>query len=275
MAGSGGVRMGAVWDRTVEVLRGRAGILGPIAATAIFLPAIVNNALTAFATPGSPTVAVLTMVVALAVLVANVWGQLAMLAVATHPATTRADAGRQATQRLLPAVGVLLLLGVIFALAMLPVAFALLKAGVNLTNRAAMQTMPAGVGGFVGLYSLVLLVVILIVAARLILLNPVVLNERRGVGALMRSVQLTRGMTFRVIGLMILFGVVVLIPTLAIQSIVGLMLRLILGANGVPVAAFVAAAAGAAVTTAFTVVAAAFTAQLYVAATGEEEAGAG
>ncbi|MDP1025692.1 hypothetical protein Q5H91_00560 [Sphingomonas sp. KR1UV-12] len=263
--------MGNVWDRTVEVLRGRAAILGPIAAAAIFLPAIVNNAVAAFVTPGSRGVALLAMVVALGVLVANVWGQLAMLAVATHPATTRADATRQATQRLLPALGALFVLAVIFALAIVPPMIALVRAGVDLTNRAAVQSMPAGIAGFVGLYSLVLLVVILFIGARLILLNPVVLNERRGVGALMRSVRLTKGMTFRIVGLMILFGIVVLIPTMAVQSIVGLVFRLILGANGIPVTVFVASAAGAAVTTVFTVVAAAFTAQLYVAAVAEEE----
>ncbi len=265
------VRMGNIWDRTVEVLRGRASILGPIAATAIFLPAIVNNAVTAFAKPGSPGIAILAMVVALGVLVANVWGQLAMLAVATHPATTRSDAGRQATARLLPALGVLLVLGLVFGLALLPPLIAMARAGIDMTNRAAMQAMPAGVTGMIGLYSLVMLIVILFIGARLILLNPVVLNERRGLGALARSVRLTKGMTLRIVGLMILFGVVVLVPTLAIQSIVGLILRLVLGANGIPVAVFIASAAGAAVTTVFTVVAAAFTAQLYVAVVAEEE----
>ncbi len=269
------VRMGIIWDRTIEVLRGRIGILAPIAATAIFLPAVVNNAIATFVKPGPVVVGLLVMAVALAVLVANVWGQLAMLAVATHPATTRADAGRQATQRLLPAVGVLLALGIVFALTMVPVAVALMRAGVNLgAGQAGMRALPAGsagLAGFVGIYSLVLLVVLLIVGARLILLNAVVLNERRGIGAVMRSVRLTRGMTLRIVGLMILFAVVVLVPTLAIQSIVGLVFRLILGVDGIPVAAFVASAAGAAVTTAFTIVAAAFTAQLYVAVAAEED----
>ena len=267
------VRMGTVWDRTVEVLRGRAGILAPIAMIAIFLPAVLNNVLRLTITPGTPSAAILVMVVALAVLVANVWGQLAMLAVATHPATTRADAGRQATQRLLPALGVLLTLGVVFSLAFLPIVFLLVRAGVNPAAMTA-QTLPAGVAGAVGIYSLILLVVILFVGARLILLNPVVLNERRGIGALMRSVRLTKGMTFRIVALMVLFGIVVLIPTMAIQSVVGLIFRLVLGEGGIPVATFVATTAGAAVTTAFTIVAAVFTAQLYVAVADGEPAAA-
>ncbi|GGB36556.1 hypothetical protein GCM10011380_27420 [Sphingomonas metalli] len=263
--------MGTVWDRTTDVLRGRAGILAPIAAVAIFLPSLVNTALSLGLKKGTPTAAVLAMVVALAVLFANVWGQLAMLAIATHPATTRADAGHAATRRVLPAVGVLLLLGLLFFLLVVPPIVMMARAGVDLTSQTAMQSMPAQLSTFVGLYSLILLIVLLFVGARMLLLNAVVLNERRGVGAIARSWRLTRGMTFRLVALLVLFGVVVLIPTLAVQSVVGLVFRLILGQGGQVVTAFVAAAAGAAVTTAFTVVAAAFTAQLYVAAVAEED----
>jgi hypothetical protein len=260
------VRIGTVWDRTVDVLKGRANILVPIAAMSLFLPSVVNTALAAFGPKGAGAVALLGAALALAVLLANIWGQLAMLAVATHPATTRADAGRQATARLLPALGVILAMAVLFALALVPPIVAVMNAGIDLTRgTVAVQSLPAGVSGFIGLYSLVLLVVAFVLGARLILLNPVILNERRGLGAVMRSVRLTRGLTLKIIGVMILFAIVLLVPMMAIQAIVGLVARLILGPDALPAIGFLAGVAGAAVTSLFSVVAAAFTAQLYVA----------
>ena len=270
------VRMGNVWDRAVEVLRGRSSILGSIAVGAIFVPTLVSNAVSTFLTPtpgatvGASTGAI-GAVLALAVLLVSVWGQLAMLAVSSDPATTRADAGRQATQRLLPALGIVLLLGVIFTLAFMPLVFILMRAGVNFTAPNAMQTVSAGTAGSASLYILVLMVLGLIVGARLLLLNAVIVNERRGIGAIMRSVRLTRGMTLRVIGLMLLFGLVLLVPMIAVQSVVGLIARLVLGGDAPGLVAFLASAAGAVVTTVFSVVAAAFTAQLYVAAVADKD----
>ncbi|KQU62199.1 hypothetical protein ASG67_03505 [Sphingomonas sp. Leaf339] len=270
MAGHGlMVRMGTVWDRAVEVLRGRANILAPIAIGAIFVPSVVNRALVLFADPASRTTAIVAAVVALLVLLANIWGQLAMLAVATHPATTRDDAARQATVRLLPALGVILMLGVLFALALVPPVIALMRAGVDFSQPTAMQSVPAGASGFIGLYTIAFVILALFVGARMLLLNPVILNERRGLGAIARSFRLTRGLTWRIAAVMVLFAIVLLVPTLAVQSIVGLIARLALGAESLPVVTFLASVAGAAVTTVFSVVAAAFTAQLYVATVAE------
>ena len=270
------VRMGNVWDRAVEVLRGRSSILGSIALGTIFVPTLVGNAVSAFAAPASgspatPATGGLGAVVALAILLAGVWGQLAMLAVSSDPATTRADAGRQATQRLLPALGIVLLLGVVFTLAFMPLIFFLMRAGVNFTSPNAMQSVSASTAGSASLYILVLMVLGLVVGARLLLLNAVIVNERRGIGAILRSVRLTKGMTLRIIGLMLLFGLVLLVPMLAVQSVVGLVARLVLGGDAPGLVAFLASAAGAVVTTVFSVVAAAFTAQLYVAAVADKD----
>ena len=270
------VRMGNVWDRAVEVLRGRSSILGSIALGTIYVPTLVSNAAGAFLspTPGATVAAstgALGAVLALAALLAGVWGQLAMLAVSSDPATTRADAGRQATQRLLPALGIVLLLGVAFTLAFMPLVFFLMRAGVNVTAPNAMQTVSAGTAGSASLYILVLLVLGLIVGARLLLLNAVIVNERRGLGAIMRSVRLTRGMTLRIIALMLLFGIALLVPFKAVTSVTQLIAALLLGNSSPNLVAFLASAAGAVVTTVFSVVAAAFTAQLYVAAAADRD----
>lgn len=275
------VRMGDVWDRAVEVLRGRSSILGSIALGAIFVPTLVGNAVSAFLTPAAagagaaPSTGALGAVLALAVLLAGIWGQLAMLAVSSDPATTRADAARQATQRLLPALGIVLLLGLVFTLAFVPLIVILMRAGVDFTSATAVQSVSAGTAGSASLYILVLLVLGLVVGARLLLLNAVIVNERRGIGSILRSVRLTRGMTGRIVGLMLLFALVLLIPTIAVQSVVGLIARLVLGGDAPGLVAFLAGAAGAVVTTIFSVVAAAFIAQLYVAAVADKDGSAG
>lgn len=271
------VRMGSVWDRTTEVLRGRAAILGSIAAVAIFLPAVINTAVAMTVTAGSVGVALIAMAIAFGVLLANLWGQLAMLAVSTDPATTRADAMRQASARVLPALGVLLGLAVIFGVGFFVLQLLLQAAGMQAPGRAmpmpTMEAMQAAMRDRTGLALLAFLVVALCLTARLLLLNAVILNERRGIGAIARSWRLTRGMTMRLVGLMLLFVVILLIPTLAAQSVVGLIFRLVLGEGGIAGATFAASIAGAAVTTVFTVVAAAFTAQLYVAAVADAPSG--
>ena len=269
------VRMGTVWDRALEVLRGRANILAPVAALAIFLPTVVSSAVAAYGQPApgaAPDVgaSALAAIVSLVVLVASIWGQLALLAIATDPATTRADAGRQASRRLLPALGVVIVLVAIFSLLLLPAIVPLVQSGLNMQDPQAMRALSPGVAGFAGLYFLAFFIVAIIIGARLLLLNAVILNERRGLGAIRRTFQLTRGLTWRIIGVMLLFGVLLIVSMLAVQAVVGLVFRLILGADQIATVGFLAAIAGAAVSTALTVVAAAFTAQLYVAVAGEE-----
>lgn len=264
------VRIGAVWDRTVDVLRGRASMLGGVAFLAVFLPSVLQSAATLLAPGSRGLIALLSLVT----LIATIWGQLAMLAIATDPATDRQEAGRQATARLLPALGVVLLLVFALVLLMMPLAIALVQSGVDFSSgRVDTTTIPAGVRGFLTLYLLAFIVLAFWVAARLVLVNPVILNERLGLGAITRSVRLTRGLTWRIIGVILLFFVVVLVTAGAVQSVVAILLRLVLGAEALPLVSFIAGLVATAVTTVFTVVAAAFTAQLYVAArAGSSEA---
>ncbi|SFP94086.1 hypothetical protein [Sphingomonas rubra] len=260
------VSVGQVWDRTVDVLRGRTAIIAPIAALAIFLPSVVNAALASYGPRAVPAAGLLVLAVALAVVVATVWGTLAIIAVATDPATTRADAQAQASARVLPAIGIVVALGVALSLAFVPIFVALVRGGVNVTLPSTAVKLSGGAATFVTLYTLVLIVAGLWLSARLMLLNPVILNERLGLRSVLRSVELTRGLTWRLIGVLVLFALVVLVPTLAARSVVGLVVRLLLGADGIPTAAFLAGVAAAAVSTVFSAVAAVFQAQLYVAA---------
>jgi hypothetical protein len=263
------VKMGTVWDRTVEVLNGRTGMIAPIAVLGILLPSVIRDGFVAFSTPGTASFALVGGLLTLVALVAMIWAQLAIIAIATDPATDAASARRQANSRLLPAIGITLLLSIVAVVFALPPIAALAFAGFDFTAAASGRPVATpGVGTaamFSALYFLAYLLLALWLGARLVLLNPVILNERLGAGALRRSVRLTKGLTWRIIGVMILFAIVLLVAAGAAQSVTGIIFRLALGADGITTATFLAGIAGTIVTTAFTALAAVFTAQLYVA----------
>jgi hypothetical protein len=264
------VKMGTVWDRTIEVLNGRTGMIAPIALLGMLLPSVVRDGFAAYSTPGTMQFALVGIVLAIGTLAAMLWAQLAIVGIATDPATDAASARRQASARLLPALGITALLTALAMLLAVPPVIVLLQSGFDFAAAAngtsAQMTAPtAGAAGFTALYGLAYLVVAIWIGARLVLLNPVILTARRGIGAIRRSVQLTKGLTWRIIGVLILFAIVMLVSTWAAQSVTGIIFRLALGADGIVTATFLSGIAATIVTTAFTVLAAVFTAQLYVA----------
>lgn len=261
MAGTG-VKIGTVWDRTTEVIGGRGNMLAGIAVAGIFVPSVVQAAFRDFALPAAPIVSLLATL-------AMMWAQLAIVAASSDPATTRAAAQRIATARFLPALGVVAVV-VIVALVLAAPGLGLLMAS-GFDFAAAQASRPQGaidaskVAGS-GLYFLVFGLFMIWAGARLSVLYPVVVNERLGLGAIARSFRLTRGLTWKIIGVLILYAIVFLVALAAVTSITGLVFRLILGADQAALVLFLAGIAGAVVTTIFAVLQAVFTAQLYLAA---------
>ncbi|MDB5707150.1 MAG: hypothetical protein JWN66_4266, partial [Sphingomonas bacterium] len=139
----------------------------------------------------------------------------------------------------------------------------------NGTNAA----MPNGVGGFIALYSLFVLGVLLWLGARLSLLSPVILREGRWVGALGRSFKLTRPIVLKIIGVMILYGIVWGVSVLAAKTVFGFVFGLIAGGDGpVTVGSVLTSICVAFVLTMFSVLAAAFVGKLYLAVRDAREA---
>lgn len=262
------VSMSNVWDRAMDVVRGRTGVLASIAALTLFLPGLVRDAVTLLLTPGSTGFALAGGVLAIVAALIALWGQLALLGVATDPVTTRADAIRQASARFPAALAVTIVAILVVLLLFVPVGVAIGLSGADFTAMGTRGTLPDIGGGtvaFLGLYALVLLVAAALIGVRLVLTNTIVLNERRGLGAFRRSWELTRGLTWRIIGVVLLYLVVVGVAVSAAQFITGAVFGLLLDSTAT--VAFLAAAAAGAVTAIFSVIAAAFIAQLYVAVT--------
>ena len=269
------VKMGDVWDRTSEVLSGRGGMLAGIAILTLFVPGVINAAYTSYAPPGVLR-SVIVLLLVLGVTIASVWGQLAIIAASTDPATTRTTAQRQATERLLPALAVVVVLGIVFTIALLPALALLVMAHVDFAamanGGAATTPMAAGPVALASLYTVVALIAMLFVGARLLPLYTVVLRARLGLGAIPRAWRLTRRHTWRLVGAVLLFVVVLLIATWAAQAVAGLVAALVLGGDNAATIKFVGTVAGQAASTALTLVAIVFSAQAYVAFVAREAA---
>lgn len=264
------VTMGSVWDRTTQVIAGRGGMLAGIAALTIFLPGVIRNAFAFYAHETTTGLRIVGGILTIAMVLLSVWGQLAIIAAASDPATDRPAAQRIATGRLLPAIGVSIVLGVVLVISYLPAIAMLAGSGIDFTAIAAGSRIQPGdvSGGLLALmllYSVVWLVVLLWLSARLTIWQAVLVNERNGLRSLTRSWALTRGMTWRIIGVLILFVIVVAIATLATQFVTGTVFRLILGADNIATALFLAGIAASIVSTILAVLGIVFIAQLYVA----------
>ncbi|WP_375429323.1 hypothetical protein [uncultured Sphingomonas sp.] len=267
------IGIGSVWDSAVDAVRGRARLLAPLAAVSLFLPGLIQAGLMLYVggaagdAPPRPYAAgaLLRFALTLGLLALTFWGALAITAVTGDPAVGAAEARRRASARLLPLLGASVVLGLVLTLLILPVLVILIRSGVEMAamGSGTMPTLGAGASLFVGLYGLFATSLLLWLLARLLPLVPVVLNERLGLRAIGRSFRLTRGLGFKLVGVLLLYFVVLYVATNAAQWVTFIPFRLMLGADNTGVARFIGAVVGAVVATAFSLLAYAFTAQLH------------
>ncbi|MGE7206871.1 hypothetical protein ACQKJZ_14475 [Sphingomonas sp. NPDC019816] len=276
------VRIGSVWDSTQQVLAGRVGMLAPFAAIGFILPAVLQAIFApqmgmAEASVGASGARLL---ITLTSVVLGIWAQLAIMALATHPATTSAEASRTAMRRFLPLLGVAVVIGLVIALAIFVPLVVLGLTGFDFQqavaaqgNPALMPPVPPAAGLFLMVYGVAALVLGFWLMARLMLTYAVVLNERRGLGAIRRSIALTRGMTWRLIGVAILFAIVIFVAVAAAQGVSAILFRLILGGDSQALVLGLTTLIGAVVSAGFMTLAYVFIARLYVATAGEQVGG--
>jgi hypothetical protein len=265
------VKMGTVWDRTMAFLGERTAALMPIVLLLILLPVCVRNVLAPLMeTGGGGTRAGIGLLV-LALSVVMAWAQLSIVALVIEPGASASSAVRVGGRRLLPAIGVGILVGVIFLVAALPLVIAFAGSGMHWVGTGPGRwvpeaPLPSGLKLFVLLYGLAYIVFLFWAGARLVLVNSVVVAERRGVGAIRRAFLLTKGFALKIIGIIILFLIVFAVCGMAVTTVLGSLFQLLFGGEGAITAATVLTAiASGVVTTAFTALAAAFLAELYLA----------
>ena len=272
------VRIGTVWDRTVEVLQGRGGLLFMLALAFMVVPSLIGSAIALFggSAPGMPVDAGLrtvATVVNIASTLLLLSGLLAVTAVASDPRVDGRDAISTGLIRLGPTVGLLLLVMIVAALALVPLAWLTFAAGATYdatTGRINVSRASGGGIALAGSLSLLVFFAGLWLSAKLVPLFAVVVNERLGLRAFRRSFALTRGAAMRLMGVLILYGIVLVVVMAAATTVVGVVARLLLGGDAPASVAFVVAVVSTVVTALASVVQIVFYAQYYVAARDAE-----
>ncbi|RSV14715.1 hypothetical protein CA235_11640 [Sphingomonas sp. ABOLF] len=262
------VEMEQVWDRTAAFLRARRATLVALALPALFVPAVIGGLAETAAAQDVGASAGIWMPVRLVAGLLMLWAELAILALAAGLDSPRA-AFRQAGLRLPVVIGFALLVTALLLLLAMPAAAILVAFGFDFVAAAAGESVTPSVAAaaWIALYALVLIPLLLWVAARLSLLPPVILEERRGLRAIARTFTLTRGLAAKIIGMFLLYGIVSTVLTAATQYAGGTILALIFGSDdGLGVASVLTLLLTTLVETALAVMLWVFTGKLYLAA---------
>ncbi|MBW4329821.1 hypothetical protein KY084_02890 [Stakelama sp. CBK3Z-3] len=260
------VKMESVWQRTAEFLSDNVTVVLPIAIAAIFVPTTISQAVQPLHADSGQALQVVLAILTLIFTLLSIWGQAAIMALAIDPTIGR-SAARTGARRMPAIIGTGLLLLLALLVLLLPIYLVLAPDGAGAWTLASgnAKPSPAAMAAIV-LYAIVLIVILVIAFARLVLITPVIVAERRGIGAIRRSWRLTRGRTAAMVGLILLYAVIVIVAQLAAKTVLGSVLLLIFGGDGVINVATVLTAIGVGlVIMIFTVLQAAFLAKLYVA----------
>lgn len=262
------VEMEQVWDRTAAFLRARRATLVALALPALFVPAVIGGLAEAAAAQDVGASGGIWMPVRLVAGLLMLWAELAILALAAGLDSPRV-ALRQAGLRLPVMIGFALLVTALLLLLAMPAVAILVAYGFDFVAAAAGETVTPSVAAaaWIALYALVLIPLLLWVAARLSLLPPVIVQERRGQGAIARTFTLTHGLAAKIIGMFLLYGIVSTVLTAATQYAGGTILALIFGSDdGLGVASVLTLLLTTLVETALAVMLWVFTGKLYLAA---------
>lgn len=260
------VRMGAVWDRTAEFLTDNLGAILPVALLAFFAPFSIYGSFQQASANATESLKLVFQFASLAVGVLALWGALALAAMVFGEDSRRA--GARAGRRLLPALFVQVMLAIGITLLFLPTMIVGIAHGVDVITLdwAGLLSLPPQVWSVANLNALVVLPLMLWLSTRLLLTTPVVLAEDRSFGAILRSWQLTRGMTLQILGVILLFCIVAVVAELATRFVFGSIFQLIAGsATGLSLSAVLTSITVAAVRAILAVVSALFTANLLLA----------
>ena len=130
-----------------------------------------------------------------------------------------------------------------------------------------------GAGAFLALYFLAWLVFAVFVSIRFsTLLFAVIAAEGGAIGALRRAFKLSNGIAWKLFGVVLLFGLVTGIASLAVTSVFGILFKFLdPGAGPFSIGAVIVAILGGLVTTTYYLFQSVFMAKVYRAATAARE----
>ncbi len=271
------VSVGTVWDRAVDFVRDHLGAVMPVLIVTQFAAPAVSGSLAGVRADATGGTAAALGLLSVATMLISLWGALYLIGFAAQPngREDRHAAMNIATGRFLPLIGLSIVVLVALAILALPGILLAVASGFDfmaIANGTSLQPSEFGKLGSALLYFLVFALFVLWLSARLLPINAVVAMERRGLGAFGRAFALTRGMTWKLIGLIILYAIVAGIAVSAAQFVFGSVVALIAGdTGGLSLAAIGGAVAVAAVSSVLALFQSAFIGKLYRAIVGEQD----
>ena len=270
--------MSTVWDRTAEFLSDNLAALTPIVLLGIFVPlTLLGNLMPLMGLSGQVGDWALGAIVFVLALVTT-WGGIAITALAFDPAAGRGSAVATANRRIAPVLGIGLVTTLAVLLLAVPIAVALGMSGLDMAAMAAGKPPTGVVNGwalsFATFYMIAFAVFLLWAYARLVLLiTPIMVMERRGLGVYARAFVLTRGIAWKVIGVLLLYAIVSWVASATAKTVFGSVFGLLIGGTGpITLASVLTQIAVATISTLFSVLSVAFVAKLYLATRDAREA---
>jgi hypothetical protein len=253
------LKMGTVWDRAAEFLTDNLPAILPIALFAFFVPLSVMGSLGPVLEAEVQGLALVLWAIVFGLAALVNWGALTLIAMAME---REGEPGRVAARRLAPAIIVWIAIGLGLVLLSLPVVLTL-AAG---NREAGTLSIPVAVAWPLIIYVLAAVVAIVWVLARLILVYPVIVAEGRWFGAIPRSWVLTRGISLRLVGVILLYFLLTTVGMLATRTVFGSIFKLIAGPDGgLSLSSVLTSVTVAVAGTIFSVIVPVFTAKLYIA----------
>jgi hypothetical protein len=221
--------MNQAWDDAMAFIRRESALLIPLALATVFLGDVIGTLAQSRAPDAQPS-GFSTIVFLIAALWSTV-GQLSITALVLRPGSSVGEAIRIGVARLGKLLLIALILAGGFLLAMIPVATALASAGFNPENPQSLSQMPTWAAFYVGLLSVVMLWVV----ARLLLLNPLIVDRNPGpIAALKSAFGMTRGIAAQILLVLVIYVIVLAILTGAVKFVVGSLAAIIGAAVGQP-----------------------------------------
>lgn len=221
----GKLSIGEAWSEAAAFLRKERRLLAPVVLGLLLLPALISTMVQPPTPAGTSPEAGPWMVVAFAMVVVMLLGQLAIIVLIDGWKGSVGDAIGRAARRL-PTM----LLATLAIMIPLILSFAILLAGVTLAAGGGGDPTMAKMGPAGALAALLFAIPALYFLVRLLPLAPVIATGSDGpLAAIKRSFALTRGRFWKLLGFLLLWLIAFLVAAAAVGAVFGSMVILALG----------------------------------------------
>lgn len=217
------------WNETVELVRREAALLLPVSFLLLALPSALMEA--AAPQPGATDVSPIWLLLFLVAMLTGFVGNVAISYLALRSGVSVAEALRRGVSRLPSLLGAVVLVGIAFLFLFIIAAIVavLIVPGAMSAAESGATAVPALIGAVL-IAILIVLPFGLYIGARLMAMTPIAAVDPGNPFELIgRSWRLTAGHVWKLIGFLILVGVLIGVLRLAIAAVAGILFALVAG----------------------------------------------